>query len=612
MSKQCPQCFASVDSSSDECQACGFVWMGARTARQAAKPKAKPKPKPKPKGPAPYEILGWDDQRKAIYYRKLNTGQVASIPPPASKGPLLLLAPAEHWGDPFDWVRCASGVITAADAAGVFDPSLRRGRGIWRDDDRLIWHLGDKLRIDGAAPISLGKAPASDYTYDLRPRLDTSGSEAPLTDRDARRILDIIRRAGWQGRADHAFVAGAAVLGPFGPALARRPIVVITAHFAAGKTEVLALIQDLWGGKTYCLRREAPSPAGIRQTLRNDALPILVDEFEKVGGRSLDGWFELLRVAFDGGTTGRGTAHGQAINYPCLFFPVIAGINTSFANPADRSRAAFARKRHIPADEFQALKADIAGFITPKTGRRLIARTLANFAALQQNIQLTRQVLVRQMVGTSADRLADAQGHLLGAARLLVTTEPLASVEAAAAWVAEVGWQPDAGACIELSPQAEGRQVLDLLLSYRCRWSTIDNPSAEITVRELIDIARGLGTPPVAGHGKPFEGEVDRSVERSWRSSARATLGRLGVKVEDGYLHVANTGAGIETVFSRTKWSGGSHRDRLAELAGAEVLGRTAHFPAGGSHRALRLPLEMLTQEEASEPSRPPSDREAA
>ena len=104
----------------------------------------------------PYRVLGWCAERKQIWYQHRQTGQIASIKPTATAGPLLQLAPIGWWEsfhsngkDGIDWPGACSEVIEAANTAGVFAPERIRGRGVWMEGERVIWHLGDRLEVDG-------------------------------------------------------------------------------------------------------------------------------------------------------------------------------------------------------------------------------------------------------------------------------------------------------------------------------------------------------------------------------------------------------------------------------------------------------------------------------
>lgn len=118
---------------------------------------------------APYRVLGWDSQRRRIWFQHRQSAQISSTNPGPSFDRLLHLGRLEYWEQTFpadrrsggvDWARAVSDLAAAADRAGVFDPSKVRGRGVWRDGGRIVWHLGDRLEVDGALiPIAAVVTP---------------------------------------------------------------------------------------------------------------------------------------------------------------------------------------------------------------------------------------------------------------------------------------------------------------------------------------------------------------------------------------------------------------------------------------------------------------------
>ena len=68
---------------------------------------------------------------------------------------LVALAPLAYWeslapgkSGP-NWVACASILFQLQAEIGVYNPRHIRGRGAWRDNDRSVLHLGDRLIVDG-------------------------------------------------------------------------------------------------------------------------------------------------------------------------------------------------------------------------------------------------------------------------------------------------------------------------------------------------------------------------------------------------------------------------------------------------------------------------------
>lgn len=588
----------------------GCFWMRAREAGWEA-PKAegtaagdRPSEEPSCRGPIP---LGYD--RDLFLYQRPGSGQIVQLTRSQHNATGLAgLAPWEWWqrcfplkggdesGPPrgVNWAAAACALMEQQDRVGPFDPHRLRGRGVWLDQGRVVWHQGSRLVVDGQLQPLHGidsrliYTPAPDVVGEAQPE--------PLDDATGRQVLEILQCTGWHRPIEGAYLAGAAVLGPVGGALSRRPVLMVTARRGSGKSEaVLRPVSGLWGGPGLHLHSSAPTEAFIRQTLGADTLPVTVDEWEKVAGRktgsSSSGFLELLRVNYDGTSTGRGTAHGKALRQGCRALFVLAGINVSHEDAALHSRTVLIRKRWLPAEQWQQVEPELRRLTTPVLGRRLVARTVANLHTLLHNIAVLHQVIVTRLQGTETNRLADVQAHFLAGALLLTSTRRLQGPEDAQEWLDHLGWSPDGSGGPDTPDGGdEGQLTLAHLLAHSIRWqASEDDPSGTITVRELVALAAGRdeATSRALGYGAAPHSAASPT-------AASKVLGRHGLKVEDGFLLVANSGPEIGQVFAGTRWADGGHRARLLDLEGADPLGRPVRFPSGPSCRAVQLPLASV------------------
>lgn len=154
----------------------------------------------------PFDVLGWNKERNRIHYRARETGQVAAI----KLGGLSDLIPAtgKDWleffrdarGNP-DLLDIQGELCRQADAVGVFDDKRRVGRGAFIDQGRVVFHLGDKLEVDGV--ITEIRDIESRYVYELLEPLDFDPAVEPLSDAESQEILQISKDCGWSRPADH-------------------------------------------------------------------------------------------------------------------------------------------------------------------------------------------------------------------------------------------------------------------------------------------------------------------------------------------------------------------------------------------------------------------------
>lgn len=527
---------------------------------------------------APFRVLGWDSQRRRIWFQHRETAQISSTNPGPSFDRLVALGPLEYWEATFpadrrtggvDWPRSVSDLAAAADLAGVFDPAKVRGRGVWRDGGRIIWHLGDRLEVDG---IETPIADLESSSHYLRlPALAIDPATAPLSHEHGQQILQLIERMGWSGPSDHLLLAGWIVLSNVCGALPKRPGLQITSGFGTGKSDtadnVIRPLQAALG-----ITCSGSTEAGIRQSIRHDVLPVLVDESEQADGNRRAQQLRLVRLAYDGLPMVKGTPHGEPLEFTLRVSICLAGINAPIDNPADLSRIAVIGRRELPGPEWQQIAAERAELVTIEAGQALIRRTVSHLPTLLANVATMGRVLADMEKGRGRGRVGDTYGALLAGAHLLGSTERL-SLETAAAWLDLVGWNPAAPTAdgVDRSPDAEARQCLDQLLGHELPWRDPDDrersTTGRITVRELLELALRCSAP------EPSE-----------------ALGRLGLKADpERGLLVVNGGAAIEPIFRGSKWRQGAHRARLLELEGATAVPSPPRFPVLGPQRCVAV-----------------------
>lgn len=528
---------------------------------------------------APFRILGWDYARKTIHYQLAANGHLGAINAPSGRGSsgLLALAPIDFWEASFpknerggvDWEAAASSFIQHANCRPVFRPENLRGRGVWLDQGRVVWHLGDRLVVDGdIVPLA---AMQSQSTYILKQPLHIDPRGDVLSDQQGEGILDALRSIGWQEPCAAELLAGWTVCASVGGALAHRPGLGVTASWGRGKTTAMERgVVPLLGGTTKLLSHI--SEAAIRQKTKGDALPVLIDESEQgdAGGRLREGHLKLLRASYDGREGGRGTTHGDNLEQLIRFSVALVGINATFPDGAEKSRTALLTRRHLPREEWQVAERKLAAAVTEDIGQALIRRTVKHFHTLQANIRTFASII--EADGESA-RCADAFGALLAGCYTMLCTVP-ASEKDARLWLGTIGWEGAQGQSED--DLDEGVQCLEFLLAHRVRWADKDHASGEITLRELIEAVR-YSNPTINS------------------SEAAQVLGRHGIKAEVGGerwdgLVVSNTAPGLQQVFRDGRWAKGGHALHFRQLPGAEGTAQTTRFLGGGSTRGVVIP----------------------
>jgi len=505
-----------------------------------------------------YQILGWSEGREVIHMRHVASGQVFKWSPQATVPNLLRLHnELDYWvkefpgqkDSPVNTNTALASILKRTDKVGVFRSDRQRGLGVFLDRDRVVVHLGLELEVDGnRTPLA---AIESDYLYVRREALPISPDVSELTDPEGAEVLGVIKAMGWASSADPLYLAGHAVLGPVGGALPVRPSLQISSRASTGKSYTLNQVHHpLQGG--IGLIESDPTEASLRQSIRNGALPVRIDESEASNPRKREQHLRFSRYCYDGSSTSLGTGQGEPLSYRLLSCVCLSGINTPMRNPADRTRFVRISRRPLPDGDWVGVQQRCEQSITPHTGERLIRRTVNHLRTLLANIEVFTQAVRTLLPAGVEPRVATTCGSLLAGAHLLVSTE-LLDTPGALQWLQEQGWTYQSEGEAGTTPaQQEARDCLEYLLHHR-------------TDNQLV------------GH---LVAQVKAAVLRSVHPLAESVqaLGEVGVKVSAEGLLVANSGTAIERVYARSPWLEGAHRSQLRELPGAGPLGTATRF----------------------------------
>ena len=223
----------------------------------------------------------------------------------------------------FSFLQAGEALISACRATGPFNPLKVRGRGIWREGDRIVVNLGGPIANDVK------------HTYlCFEPiRFDT------LETFDTPRLLDLLRRFKWRNPQDAMLLLGWLALAPICGVLEWRPHCFVYGPPRCGKTTIHLLAARLLHPLGISTDGQS-SEAGIRQTLGPDSLPIIIDEFESdQHGAGLRGVLRLARSASSADNPVlRGTPEGKAMQFSLRTTFFFSAVNPGRMTPADQTR----------------------------------------------------------------------------------------------------------------------------------------------------------------------------------------------------------------------------------------------------------------------------------
>jgi putative DNA primase/helicase len=567
----------------------------AKVLAQFAKPIERlPKPEPKPPAPPPtaqvaeipkgqpFVCLGFDDA--SYFYQPSSTGQVVRIGRGSHTGiNLLQLCPSmAYWETLYpgtkgpNWNAAAASLFAQQAAVGIYSPDRIRGRGAWWDDGRSVLHLGDRLLVNGEAyPVT--NPPPSRFKYQRLVAIDLQTGLEPLTDELGMEIIDIASRFHWEVPASGLLLAGWAALAPICGSLSWRPHVWLTASAGSGKSAILnrflgTLLQDiaLWPeGST--------TEASIRQELRADALPVVMDEAEsneQADRKRIQDVLALARVASSSGRgfIGRGGAEGAAQRFVIRSMFLLCSISTALKQGADASRFAQLTLRNpsfLPKEERAAhwsqLDRDLTAIITPEVGHRMMLRSVSLIPVIRDSVAVFRRAAADHF---DSQRQGDQFGTLLAGAWSL-TNQHVASEAEAFALINRENWQQYR----DDAEQPDEERCLQHVLQHQLRVEGDRGNGYMRTVWELIELARGSAASMEIGPG-----------------SAEAHLGRVGIRVEGDRLLISNTAKALRRILSETPWAD-SWGTVLSRLPGAQRAGVTRFRGLAGVSRAVSVPV---------------------
>ena len=548
-------------------------------------PEPTQEPEPIPETETHFTTLGFDGNN--YYYQPWSTGQVISISRGSHTGTnLCALAALPYWETLYpsktgvNWVAAASALFQRSAKVGVYNPSCIRGRGAWWDEGRPVLHLGDRLIVDGTPQPSAQRIKGSRFIYQRLSELEGPEIGNPLTKEESFHIVEIAERFLWEVPASGMLLAGWAALAPICGVLQWRPHAWLTAGAGSGKSTVLEdFIMPLLGDIGLTVVGNT-TEAGIRQSLKSDARPVVFDECESNERHDQQRIQQILSLARIASFESRanllkGSPDGtiQSFTVRSMFF--MSSIATALKQGADKTRfvqlTLLNPKEAIPDakqrnERWRSLERDLSTYISESIGRRLQARMVAMIPTVRKAVETFRRVAA---VEFDNQRMGDQYGTLLaGAWCLMFDIAP--TDQEAAELIRQNNWESysqaseksDEEACIERIMQAQLRVEGERTVSR--------------SIGELVDVHMGRAHDP----------DVDYS-------QAKAILGRNGIKVVSTEIFVSNSAQAIAHILRDTAWAN-CWPTVLLRLPGASRAGVTHFSGAGNSSRAVKIPASSL------------------
>lgn len=544
-------------------------------------------PEPPEPGNSFFSLLGFDGD--FYYYQPYESGQVMRLSRAAHTAiNLVALAPLRYWEQlapgpkgGVDWITVASTLFTLSTAQGVYNPDRLRGRGAWWDRGRPVLHLGNRLISDQHVYSDLRQFD-SKFVYQRLAELYGPGTATPLTDAEATQVWRVATKFKWEVKASGTLLAGWVALAPICGALQWRPHIWLTASAGSGKSAILDRFVRVLLADMSLIVAGNTTEAGLRQTLKADALPVVFDEAETNERNDqirMQNVLSLARVASSESHAAmiKGSASGEVTRYTMRSMFMMSSISTALKQGADRSRFAQLTLKNLRevneaerSSQWALLEKDLDAYITDEVATRLIARTISLLPVIRKSIVVYSRVAAEYF---GSQRLGDQYGALMAGAWSLVSSD-VATEESARQHISSQTWE----SFTQTTEETDETRCLQTIFQYQVRVET-DEKTYTRTIGELIHIASSL--------------TLDREIQTI---SAVDVLGRHGLLVESGppaVVVISNSAKAIASILAVTPWSH-SWGQVLRRLPNAESRGSTRFKGAGAHSRAVALRVTDL------------------
>lgn len=517
--------------------------------------------------------------------------------------------PGKSNSDRWDQRELSEHFVMECADLGPFDPVGKVfGRGAHRapgGGPELLLHIGRDVLI---------ASPSADHVSESF-RLEPAGlvelvegqrlifpaaSPLPMPSRHkaSRKVAEELKADFETFTFVHADIAAHLCLGMsgqmyIGGAFGWRAHMWITAPTGAGKTTIQNLFRSALSD--WCLHAEDATEAAIRGVLRNDTLPVLIDEAEGHDSpERSERIINLIKKASAGGKAIRGTVDGGANEFKAQSPFLLSSVLTAPLRGEDRNRMAIIEMRSRPAGVFSE-PPDLKQW--RERGPALHMRMIAHWHRYDRTYDAYRREIAR--LGFD-DRAQQTYGTLLASADLMLYDSPCDQGD----------WEGD-----EMGPDRVAHwahKCLPLMERSREQAETDDVRARRLLLSTHLPAAAGNPSEPIAVWiDRAMEDMTDGTINMAAREKllgyglALVTIRRnpLGEAVgykrakphefDEAFLAISSqSNRALADLLRGSDWGRGILEQSLARLPGVEYV--KVRF-AGGPLKALCVPLPVMT-----------------
>lgn len=385
-----------------------------------------------------YKVLGRSGKKYYFYQKTTKVVMELTSKDLSAKGIQLELAPRAYWEQNFasgrknaiDWEEVTDHLIQESQKAGIYDVQAVRGRGAWKDDDKVVINVGNGLIVlDKDTPARVIESHALDtkYVYETKPRLNVVLCNNPLPDKYSQKLIECCRLVRWKNKDFGDILAGWLFASFIGGTLPLRSHLYIAGAKESGKSWVVKNIVNRVLGDYKLSVGGVSTEAGIRSALGSDCFPVIFDESEaedNVDKERMQRIFNLARLAAtnEENNVAKGSASGEAVMYSVRSSFLFASINSSMTRDADLSRtikvtikdpplsrASDAEKKQ-DSDNFVKLERFVNELITPEYRSALFTRAISLCDNMLKSVRIISE---QAALMAGSKRFGDQMGMIL-------------------------------------------------------------------------------------------------------------------------------------------------------------------------------------------------------
>ena len=540
--------------------------------------------------PSYFRFLGHDHGN--YYFLPSGIQQVLSMKPSEiAINNICQLMPLQKWEKYFpsqkfgvNLKQVANYIIRTQERTGIYNADAVRGRGAWYDDQKIVLHLGDHLRVNDVT-TALHKFQTK-FIYEKAAILDVKNAP-PLSVQQAHAFLKICKDLRWENDINGTLLAGWIVLSVVCGALKWRPHIWLTGSKGCGKSWIMRnIIKQVLGSLPLDVASNT-SEAGIRQALGSDALPLLFDEAESKGiegRRRLQNVLELLRQSSssDGASIIKGSQTGKAQFFKIRTCGCLSSIGVGIEQKSDESRISVLALRSLvkptkeQIEEFQKFEKEVFKFLSRETCAMFRSRAISLIPIIRKNVDIFSKVCSEAF---GSQREGDQIGTLLAGAYSL-TSQKLMNEDAARDWVAKQDWNRVGN---DNNPLRDSDEIdcLNTILTSKIKYYEEGHMDDRLVI-ELVEQYTKL-RPGTVNSFLIEHAELGKNIS--------TTLSRNGIKINKDSIVISNSSTHIKKMLETTQFAS-KWGTILQRIKGADSVGSTRFF--GITTRATRIPFSAF------------------